>query len=41
MICGKYKIYDTNKVFVYYKDNLLSYPDNSLWKEIFKNIKQK
>ena len=40
MICGKYKIYDTNKVYIYYKDNLLSYPDNSLLKEIFKNIKK-
>ena len=36
MICGKYKIYDLNNLFIYYKGNLISESDMTKIKEIFK-----
>ena len=36
MICGKYKIYDLNNLFIYYKGNLISESDVTKIKEIFK-----
>jgi hypothetical protein len=41
MICGKYKIYDVNKLYIYYKENLITNQDNTLLKEIFKSKKAK
>ena len=41
MICGKYKIYDVNKLYIYYKDNLITNQDNTLLKDIFKSKKAK
>ena len=36
MICGKYKIYDLNNLFIYYKGNLIVDNDVTKIKEIFK-----
>ena len=36
MICGKYKIYDLNNLFIYYKGNLITESDVTKIKEIFK-----
>ena len=36
MICGKYKIYDLNNLYIYYKNNLISENDTVKIKEIFK-----
>ena len=36
MICGKYKIYDLNTLFIYYKGNLITQSDMTKIKEIFK-----
>ena len=36
MICGKYKIYDLNTLFVYYKGNLIEESDMTKIKDIFK-----
>ena len=36
MICGKYKIYDLNNLFIYYKGNLITDSDVTKIKEIFK-----
>ena len=36
MICGKYKIYDLNSLFIYYKGNLITESDMTKIKEIFK-----
>ena len=36
MICGKYKIYDLNNLFIYYKGNLITENDITKIKEIFK-----
>ena len=36
MICGKYKIYDLNSLFIYYKGNLITENDMTKIKEIFK-----
>ena len=36
MICGKYKIYDLNTLFIYYKGNLITESDTTKIKEIFK-----
>ena len=36
MICGKYKIYDLNNLFIYYKGNLIADSDVTKIKEIFK-----
>ena len=36
MICGKYKIYDLNNLYIYYKNNLISENDTIKIKEIFK-----
>ena len=36
MICGKYKIYDLNTLFIYYKGNLITENDITKIKEIFK-----
>ena len=36
MICGKYKIYDLNNLFIYYKGNLITESDITKIKEIFK-----
>ena len=36
MICGKYKIYDLNNLFIYYKNNLIQENDTVKIKEIFK-----
>ena len=36
MICGKYKIYDLNTLFIYYKGNLITENDMTKIKEIFK-----
>ena len=36
MICGKYKIYDLNNLFIYYKGNLITESDMTKIKEIFK-----
>ncbi|MCQ2815818.1 MAG: hypothetical protein MJ252_00990 [archaeon] len=36
MICGKYRIYDTNKVQIYYRQELLSCEDKTKLKDLFK-----
>ena len=36
MICGKYKIYDLNNLFIYYKGNLIIDNDTTKIKEIFR-----
>jgi hypothetical protein len=36
MICGKYKIYDLNTLFIYYKGNLIEESDMTKIKDIFK-----
>ena len=36
MICGKYKIYDLNNLYIYYKGNLISDNDITKIKDIFK-----
>ena len=41
MICGKYKIYDLNKLFIYYKGEIINTQDSTKLKEIFKNKKAK
>ena len=41
MICGKYKIYDLNKLFIYYKGEIINTQDSTKLKEIFKNKKVK
>ena len=42
MICGKYKIYDLNKIFIYYNNILLNnnYSENTKLKNIFLNNKK-
>ena len=41
MICGKYKIYDLNNIYIYYKGNLIIDNDSTKLKNIFKNKKIK
>ena len=41
MICGKYKIYDLNNIYIYYNDNLIIDNDSTKLKNIFKNKKVK
>ena len=41
MICGKYKIYDLNNLYIYYKGNLVTESDMTKIKEIFKMKKVK
>ena len=41
MICGKYKIYDINNLYIYYKNNLIKNDDLTKIKEIFKNQRVK
>ena len=41
MICGKYQIYDYSHLFIYYKNNKITYDDNTKIKEIFKTKKPK
>ena len=42
MLCGKYKIFDVSKLFIYYKNNLLVLNDDTLkLKDIFKSKKVK
>ena len=42
MLCGKYKIFDVTKLFIYYKNNLLVPNDDTLkLKDIFKSKKVK
>lgn len=42
MLCGKYKIFDVTKLFIYYKNNLLVLNDDTLkLKDIFKSKKVK
>ena len=42
MLCGKYKIFDVSKLYIYYKNNLLIPTDDSTkLKEIFKSKKIK
>ena len=41
MICGKYKIYDLNNLFIYYKGNLITENDITKIKDIFKMKKVK
>ena len=42
MLCGKYKIFDVSKLYIYYKKNLLIPKDDSVkLKEIFKSKKVK
>ena len=41
MICGKYKIYDLNNLYIYYKGNLLTDNDTTKIKDIFKMKKVK
>ena len=36
MICGKYKIYDLNNLYIYYKGNLIAESDITKIKDIFK-----
>ena len=36
MICGKYKIYDLNNIYIYYKGNLITDNDSTKLKSIFK-----
>ena len=39
MICGRYKIYDMNNVYIYYKDKILTPEENTKLKTIFKQKK--
>ena len=39
MICGKYKIYDLNNIFIYYQHNLIIDNDSTKLKNIFKSKK--
>ena len=39
MICGKYKIYDLNNIYIYYNGNLIIDNDSTKLKNIFKNKK--
>ena len=41
MICGKYKIYDLNNVYIYYNNNLIIDNDSTKLKNIFKHSKIK
>ena len=41
MICGKYKIYDLNNLYIYYKGNLITENDITKIKDIFKMKKVK
>ena len=41
MICGKYKIYDLNNIYIYYKGNLITKDDITKLKDIFKLKKVK
>ena len=41
MICGKYKIYDINKLFIYHKGEIINSQDSTKLKEIFKGKKAK
>ena len=41
MICGKYQIYDYSHLFIYYKNNKITFDDNTKIKEIFKTKKPK
>ena len=41
MICGKYKIYDLNNLYIYYKGNLITDNDTTKIKDIFKMKKVK
>jgi hypothetical protein len=41
MICGKYKIYDLNNLYIYYKGNLITENDITKVKDIFKMKKVK
>ena len=41
MICGKYKIYDINNLFIFYKNNLIKNDDLTKIKDIFKNQRVK
>ena len=41
MICGKYKIYDLNNIYIYYNDQLIIDNDSTKLKNIFKNSKIK
>ena len=41
MICGKYKIYDLNNLYIYYKSNLITENDITKIKDIFKMKKIK
>ena len=41
MICGKYKIYDLNNVYIYYNNNLIIDNDSTKLKNIFKYSKIK
>ena len=41
MICGKYKIYDINKLFIYHKGEIINSQDSTKLKEIFKGRKAK
>jgi len=41
MICGKYKIYDLNNLYIYYKNNLITENDITKIKDIFKMKKVK
>ena len=41
MICGKYKIYDLNNLYIYYKGNLVAESDMTKIKDIFKMKKVK
>ena len=42
MLCGKYKIFDASKLYIYYKNNLIIEKDESKkLKEIFKSKKIK
>ena len=41
MICGKYKIYDLNNLYIYYKGNLITENDITKIKDIFKMKKIK
>ena len=41
MICGKYRIYDMNKLYIYHKGELLSFTDKVRLRDIFKIRKVK
>ena len=41
MICGKYKIYDINNLYIYYKNNLIKNDDLTKIKDIFKSQRVK